>query len=287
MGRGAWIKNQNPPEYPFVSTYESELWLVNPADPDSKRVNLQALASRISSNNEYYRTMLVDLLTAQTGGNHAAVHWTLGLLLLAGWCFALARRRAATEFYILFYICIILLWPSQQGKRFLLPILPLAFYYCLVPLQWIAEKWEHRTKNAPLAAWLAVGVLCIFSVAANARLNIPFAREQHADPYHPPEVRSYLDALEWVRANTPPDAVLVTDRSPLAYAVTGRRAYTAPWVDDQRRVLQFMDWRGVDIVIANDFGYAKQYLRPVIEAHPHRFREIHRTENDAIYAMHE
>jgi hypothetical protein len=38
-------------------------------------------------------------------------------------------------------------------------------------------------------------------------------------------------------------------------------------------------------VIANQFGFSKQFLWPAIEAHPHLFREAYRTGEDVVFVF--
>ena len=274
MGYSAWAVRRMPLDLRSGSSYEREFIRVDPNNPDAVNAQLAELGRRVNKNFTYYRVMLTDLLTAKSVENTKG-RWALSVWCLAGWLIVLVRRRSAAAYYTFLYLGVLLLWPTQQGKRFLVPLLPMFFYYALEPLRLMWKK--------PVVLWLLLGALVIASLFANARLIIPFVRAEHGTPYHDPETAEFIQALDWVREHTPPDAVLITDRSPMAYALTGRRAFTFPWVPDQAEVLDFMQRRGATHVIANPIGFAPQYLLPVIRAHPDRFREIQRFGENVVY----
>jgi 4-amino-4-deoxy-L-arabinose transferase-like glycosyltransferase len=293
MGRNALVSRGLPTELREALSYEDEFRALDPSDPHSARARWGDIVARVSSNVPHYRGLLANLLSGRRVQD-ARIASGLALLWLAGWAIALARRRSVVEFYTLLYALVYLLWPSWQGERFLVPILPMVFYYALEPLRLAAKgagTIADRLLSPGQRRWApaAEGVLLIAAmatvVALNGKLDVYVIREQRKTPYYTGAMADYLAAFGWVKANTPADAVVITDRAPYGVFLTGRRTFTFPWVTSHSEVLASIARVGGTHAIATDFGYSQRYLNPVIAAHPELFREVHRIGASVVYEV--
>jgi hypothetical protein len=285
MARNALVTRTMPDGLRESLSYEAELAAVNPDDPQSKRAGFAEIGQRVSRNAIYYEGMLSDLLTARKLKDATWRH-ALAAIWLLGWMYALVKRRSIVEFATLFYVGVYLLWPSVQGDRFLVPILPMLFYYALQPIEAVADGIRRLKRDVGLVIEAAGQVaLAAFVVWLNASLVSPMIRRERQEPYYDPATQDYMDAIAWTRDHTPSDAVIITDRAPYAVLFAGRRAFTSPWVADQQTVLDAIAANGGTHVIANDVGYSPKYLLPVIAAHPERFHEVHRIGQNVIYEV--
>ena len=87
---------------------------------------------------------------------------------------SLWTRRSATEFYLLGYVAVLLLWRAEIGMRGLLPILPLYFAFGLESFGWIVNRYEQMTRIA------CVSLLLLFVGAS-------YGNEIHKESQQPPE----------------------------------------------------------------------------------------------------
>ncbi len=308
VGRNALITDNLPPGLRESLSYESELIAVNPDNPRSVTVTQSDLMVRFGKNMAHYEKMFVDLLTARRVTNMTLVHVLIAFWLI-GWLLALVFRHSVLEYYALFYMLVYLLWPAWQGERFLIPILPMIFYYALQPLillfpgpsvkaaasedkPWftnITASWLSRLQLHGNSAYAARTILLILLTAAviilNSSLVIPFIQKERQVPYYTGFVAEYISTIEWVRDHTPQDSVIISDPSPWVYLLSGRKSFTSPWVPDHQRVLDSISHNGGTHVISNDWGYTPYFLNPVIRMNPGRFREIHRIGNNIIYEI--
>ena len=306
MGRNALVTEHLPAELREALSYERELIVTNPSDPHSSTVRWESMIARLRQNVKYYEQLHANLLTSRHAQNATVVH-VLSLLWVVGWGIACYRRRGVLEYYTFFYVWIYLLWPSLQGERFLVPILPMLFYYTLLPLfsllEWASQiqqeasgdhelqtptgRWwlrlPHFGRIAKITLWMLPYVLVTVYIQLSVAGVTDFIRQERQEPYYRGETAEYIEAIQWVRDHTPPNTVIITDRAPWAYLLSDRHSYTSPWVDDADEVLSSIERNGGTHIIANDWGYSGRYLKPVIANHPALFAEVHRIGGNVIY----
>ncbi len=282
MGRNAIARHELPPTLREALSYERELVVVNPSDPHSGTVGVGAFRNRIATNGRYYADMTARLLTSQRSTRKA-----LALVVLAGWLGAALWRRTAVEWYFAGYVVIFMMWPSPQGERFLVPVLPMLYYY-VVRVVAEAARSAARLARAPAHVRHAARTVCAvvialgFLVAARSELTQRVAIERR-EPYHEGVVADYIDALRWVGQNTSPDAVLVTNRAPYGVMWADRPTYTVPWVSDRDEILASVFANGVTHAVTNSF--TATYLGPVVDAHPELFTPIKQFGSTRVYEV--
>jgi 4-amino-4-deoxy-L-arabinose transferase-like glycosyltransferase len=282
MGRSALVSHQPPPEFRESLSYEDELLSSKPRDPQAPMARMEEVIRRVILNAAYYERLFASLLSGQVATSGFPMH-LLSCLWIVGWGIAATCRRSSLEWYTLGYLCIYLLWPSRQGERFLVPILPMVYYYPLQTVLWLFEQTKRQTVGLSVLkapAMLSIGFLVAF---LNVRQHAALAWYEGKVPYYSRKAPEYLGAIRWIRDNTPKTAVVITDRAPYVWLLTERKAYSGPWIEDNLEVLKSWTRNRVTHVITNDLRYAKLYINPVVQAYRDRFREVHRIGQSTIY----
>ena len=194
------------------------------------------------------------------------------------------------ELYSLAYFSLLLVWPSRQGERFLIPLLPIFLFFTLRALLQVAN-WariaRERSGSSPLipgpSALLALLVVAYGGLGIQGVYGV--IREERQEPYYQGDVGDYVQAILWIRDHTPADAVVMTDRAPWAYLLSGRVSFTSPWVSKPSEAIAFMEDQGVEYIIANDWGLSGPDISPVLSAYPERFLELQRFGSQVIFAV--
>jgi hypothetical protein len=144
------------------------------------------------------------------------------LLFIVGMGLAAAgfvrRVRAGVtvgEVFVAGYLATILLWPSVQGARFLIPILPLVFLYTFLGLDRLVHALGPAWRRA---AW---GVSLIAVVATYAGRYAAFDYGPMREGIARPES---VALFEYVKARAPADAVFVFVKPRALALMTGRQA---------------------------------------------------------------
>ncbi len=138
-------------------------------------------------------------------------------LALAGYWMRARRELTVYEVFPVFYVLVILVWPANQGLRFLMPLVPLLFFYALYALEHSRPLHGTATRRVATAA--------LFLALAASYVG------QYLNPGGPGETRTTgvheIEAQElfsFVREHTEADDTFIF-RKPRALALfTGRSA---------------------------------------------------------------
>ncbi|MFQ6043370.1 MAG: hypothetical protein ACE5PV_21160, partial [Candidatus Poribacteria bacterium] len=289
MVRNQLLENRLPSELREAMSYERELILVETSASYPKVAAWKDLASRVESNLDYYEGLMTNIISGGRVKSRTGVI-IISLILLCGYLACAIPKPTIIKFYIFFYVWIYLLWPSRQGERFLVPIIPFLFLYFLYFPKLIFDLIGRALKNiATIERKISIISSSIVAIVAcgffflNLSSAIDVIASEHRTPYYQGGTADYINAILWVKENTPPDSVISTDRAPWAHLLSGRKAFTFPWVPDTQEVIDSIHKNGVTHVIAVPWGYSKSYLMPAIAAYPDKFTEIHRVGDSVIY----
>lgn len=144
------------------------------------------------------------------------------------------KRDLPVHAYSLATLGLFILWPERQGLRFIYPVLPFLFLFALEGMNLARERlptrWQMGADRGIAAFW---GILLLLSLgtsfsmawsnlAANRAINGPF------DEY------SY-DLYEFLREETPPNAVIVFVRPRALRLFTDRDSFMTTRCEDLLR----------------------------------------------------
>ncbi|MCK4533304.1 tetratricopeptide repeat protein [bacterium] len=147
----------------------------------------------------------------------------------------LIKKRSLMEIYILCYLGIIMVFPFcfyiNAGKRYLVSLLPFILYYFFRGISFV-EKWRLKIKEKTLRTesdrkgilyfcnfWVIAGVILLlgnlvpifWSVKGNISYLADYevSSEKEKRNYQSFWLNDYFTMAEWIKKNTPPDAVLM------------------------------------------------------------------------------
>lgn len=224
---------------PGGSSYLDQL-NITPAGVADNAISLtKALANFVD--NGYSQVGQVVLFTLVTG-----------LAALGGWR-RLRNGLNVWDVALGFYGLVTLLWPEAYwGRRFLIPILPLYFYYTLVGARLLAERWP-RLKSA---AALVVALIALAYVARYTQADFGPIRSGIADP-------ETVALFDYIQANTPVEAVFIFQK-PRALALFTHRT-ASPYAAEASDEALWQYARSIEadyVVVARDFSDDQAVLAP-------------------------
>jgi hypothetical protein len=229
--------------------------------------------------------------------NPAALVFLLGVLGAIGSGFArsLVTRATLTDCYVLAYGALLLLWPFDEGQRFLFPIQPFLILYGIEGLRAIGGAVASRgpwRQAAPRLMRVGGGMLFVAMVAMGVLPSIEFARRAMGETPAVPTNAPTLAAVDWIRVNTRPDEVIMVDEAAILHRLTERRTYRFPLLTDPERIAELLDATGTDyVLVLREQGPA--YFRPGTEARfetararaPDRFIPVYDYSDGVIYQV--
>lgn len=261
--------------------YVAQFWYVNPYRPGLGRIGVSDLAVRIWENARNYLLVHLPILVfGQARVVEAACGVVIGGLAFLGWLPRI-RRPGVAELFAPLYIGLILVWPAVwSGERFLLPALPLVLFYAAAAVAGGVRR--ARRLPAALVGAVAVAAVVVLGVPAQlygARLGAACAAAYRAgDPYPclSGDWRDFFNLAGWMRERLPEDAVVLSRKPRLFYALSGRQSRIYPLSPDPDGFFAAAEDAGARYVILDHLDIqSRRYLVPILRTRPHAFCVLH------------
>ena len=276
-----------PPELREALSYERELVVQTAADPNAPLINWNGLVERIADNEKYYEQLLSNIVlgTSTEPGTRSRI---ITLILLAGYLYCLIRHRSVLEYYTFFYMLTYILWTSKQGERFLVPIIPILFYYLFQLLTLIVRGITHigplQARRKIIEAVMVLILTAVF-IQWNWASDVRIIKREREEPYYTGYTATILDLARWLKDNTAPDTIIVSDAPSHVYLFSDRKTYSFTWVKNPDEVFESISRIGANCVVSLSGGRSDIYLKPALEAYAPNFEEIHRQNEYVIYRV--
>ena len=203
-------------------------------------------------------------------------------LALLGVC-----RRYRRDFLLLIYtaihMAILVLYPFNQGVRFILPVMPIYLYFAVVGAMEARALLADRLslpKRIPNPAVLIFLPLAIY-LAANVSVRWAALAGKPGVVLEGPYQAASLDMFECVRGATPETAIIVFWKPRVLTFYTGRRAIVSVAPEE------ILDGRSDYLLIhkANSSLRINERLRAAVAAYPDRFAPVHRNSDFRLYRI--
>ena len=176
---GAWkllSRARTVEHYPgeLMNLYGQQFWLKDPHRPGLGPASLLDVVLRIPDNLKLRATQIAEL---GTNVPWISPSWTspvvvaVTVILAAGLLRELRQRFPLLAYYALFYLGILLVWPFDEGTRFLLPLFPVVVILGMSGLA--SLRGTLRRYRAGSATCLAVAALVELSALVAERVTHP------------------------------------------------------------------------------------------------------------------
>ncbi len=261
--------------------YVDQFWMVNPYRPELGTIGPVDLIERVWANNFAYLTVhLPILLFGRSGGFFTLLGILVGIAALVGWGLRV-RRPSLVELYFPLYIGLLYAWPAVwAGDRFLLPALPILLGYAAYALV------AGVRKIGPAAGHWALGAVTVLVLALGLPAQIDAARLGQACtvayrtgvryPCLPEPWSDFFAIAEWASSNVPDDAVVLSRKPRLFYALSGRRGRIYPPSPEPAALVQEAMSAGAQYIVL-DYLTAQAFrnLIPALTGRPDAFCVVH------------
>jgi hypothetical protein len=189
-------------------------------------------------------------------------------------CFGFFRRMkkpGPAEWFPVVYLPMVLLWPTPQGARFLMPLLPLFLFWAFVGLGLIRGKIFRRAAFGFLLASAALTYSFKYGTLNFGPIPGGIADEKR------------LDCYAFVRTATPESGVFICDEPRILALLTKRKA-SCYFVPDSDAVF----WNYASRIKA---GFLVQgpdnprFIRDIIDRHKSGLTPVYDREGFAVYQI--
>lgn len=258
--------------------YVSEFWQVNPYAPELGRIGPAGLLERMAANG--YRYMfhhLPILLIGSEGRLPAALGLLVSVLAVLGWTLRI-RRPGVSDLFLPLYVGLLFVWPEVwSGERFLLPALPviLACAADMVGRGARLLRSPAAARSAGPAVALALVLLATPALVAGARRGMTCTTAYRMGVRYPclaEPWRDFFHLAEWSRAGLSEDAVLLSRKPRLFYALSGLRGRIYPKSRDPAEFFALATEAGARYVVLDHLDQLSlRYLSSILIQRPQAF----------------
>jgi len=292
----------------WENPYMLGLFLRNSYDPEMGYVTAKEMLARISANTGkisglILQMTLVPLPNAVPVFLRGLVSKLLIAFMVLGWVKLLFSPLRLIGVYAFFSFGIISMWQTQWvSERFIIPIIPFLYLFVLTGLHTGMALFDPgQTRDfkiflrrfvclrlsepltIPVRRFIAAIVVLIvlpnlFYTYANRATNTTWG----------PDWRNYYSCANWIRLNTPPDAIVACRSPTLFYVVAKRRALAYEFSHDVDKIIDMMQKEGVTHVVFDNFAWTQttaRYLVPALNSHPDRFRAVYGIKDPDTFIM--
>lgn len=248
------------------------------------------------------------------------VCYLTGTMILIGFVQSLRRQLRLIHAYAISYAVLILAWPFEP-YRFLIPWTPFLIYWGLGGVATMCDLFAKRFVPANPKRWTLAGVVGVSALvmALFVMEDARIAGSSTAD-FHlregPVDWTQYDELVQWIRTNTPPDAIIASAQPAGIFLATGRLGHYF-WPDHDTYRLSYGPDRSYRTLYAapaaSEWEFARREIRErladvyrengithyvehrgvntlagavgeQVRAMPERFREVHLT-SDGVYTV--
>lgn len=302
-----WSAEHAPPPgmRDYMQSYTTQIVKSDPHQIDSPNITLVELPGRtvrMLRTRAVAATRTVLNLPVYLSGYNPV---TLAFLLVVGvgYIVSLSRERTVLDWYLLCYGGLLLLYPFDEGTRYLFPVQSFLALYAIDGVG-ILRRYGRRAGDARggivaatagnerlLGAGMGVlvaGVLAAggYGIWQQARQNL------HPDPSQFVNART-VEVAAWVRQNTRPGDVIMNDQFAILHRLTGRRTVRFPLFTDPAVITDRLVGDSVDFVVVlkeRPFEYynpsTARRFETVLALHPGLFTPVYVFDQGTVYAVH-
>ena len=195
---------------------------------------------------------------------------------LLGFLYCLIKRKRMIDFYVLFYLIILAVFPccDYSKIRYLVPLFPFMLYYFLA-----APFWPKASNLFFKGIILILLIYNLVPIGKLIKTNLCYAvnyihlSEIERKDYYPTWFFRYFTATEWIKENTSKDAVIMEHNPAAFYLFSNRKTV---WFDQEpfwlykrsfTKIKTTIETKNVDYVVTIEENQKKiiQYLNTQCE----------------------
>lgn len=250
------------------NVYGNQFWYLEVYQPELGRASFIDLLARIPANAKVYSEVMLPLLFRGQQGP-LALGALLLLLAIAGWAMRL-RRFGLSEFVFPLYGAMLFLVPVPwAGERYTLPIIPLTLVYAAEAVLWGVRRFA--VSLALPVGVIAASLFMVMALPAIAERTSAagMCRSAHStgEPYGclPPEWQDYLSIADWAKTSLPKNAVVISRKPGLFFALSDRRGIDIPKTNRPEEFFRLArEAKARYIVLDRTDGLTSFYSVPVV-----------------------
>jgi hypothetical protein len=145
------------------------------------------------------------------------------ILVFKGLRCQIKAGRSTIIVWFFLYLGLVVIWVFTP-LRYLLPLAPLIAYFFVVGATTIGRTWQSTGLRRCIPVLFTLACLC--TVIAGQMESLRLSSRSHIVPWgqDADSWPAFLRSVEWIRHNSPPDAIVASGFDPVVHQLIGRRS---------------------------------------------------------------
>ncbi|MBU4305394.1 MAG: glycosyltransferase family 39 protein [Candidatus Omnitrophica bacterium] len=218
------------------------------------------------------------------------------LSVLTGWGFlkCMKKKRTIIEWYVFFYMLVLLVWPwsNIEGTRLLIPLIPFIFYYCLHGIDGFLE-FKSLIKYKKILFNLFVFLLLFINISNLAGHIIAVSQEK----YNNTAAKDFIKLSSWLKNNTSPEAVLLAYPSalPALYMWSERKGVLIESMDmpektrdillNKEKILNIIRTNGINYIVVFNLQFNSDEMKTAVSLIADKVSIVYNNKGNIIYEV--
>lgn len=195
------------------------------------------------------------------------------------------RKIGIHEIFFGAYLTIIILWPGNQGTRFLIPLIPLYIFYFFYFVNFLNRKFSNRNifgKAISLALLIGLGSIG-FSYAH------VYYKRGFKPIYHGVHRTSSIEMFNFIKNNTTMSDVIIFRKPRVLGLITSRSSACYHFSENEQELWNYFTDIGATYLIEEKIfgGDFSSYFRSFIKKHEDRLMRVFSNSDFNIYKIKE
>ncbi len=211
-------------------------------------------------------------------------------LILSGLITGFNKKNLLFIIYFVFFFGLCLIWPSVwSSDRFLLPLLPLIFFFFFILIDWIKKKVGIKGDllfYITSSIFITSAIINLIpSSLKNLQMLSGYIQGNRYSGYTADYIRFY-ETAEYARKHTPQNAKFLVRKPELFYLASERKAFCYPFINDENKILESIN--KADYIVVDAFywtGTTRRYLIPVIMKEPDKYLVFYKSSPPETYIL--
>jgi hypothetical protein len=199
-------------------------------------------------------------------------------LAIVGFLARVIRGITFFEIFLVIYVGVVIVWPSFERLRLLIPVIPLYIFYALLGIK---ESCSQEKK-----------IERVFLIVIMAGIFVSYAAKYTKMDYSPIREGIYkkesCELFNYIKENTGERDVFIFEKPRVLALFTGRRASAYHRPKDDKDLWNYLYEINAGYVIVNEvFHSDEEFLGRLVERHKDRFREVYSNLDFKVYKIRE
>ncbi|MBN1130349.1 MAG: hypothetical protein JXA71_15260 [Chitinispirillaceae bacterium] len=276
-------------------SYADALFSKNLYDPELGLVTVTDLVSRVGQNvSLLFFSLLPRSLLGIPLTRTMAITASFLLLIPAfiGWIRNFRLPTRFVSFYVFFYLGMISFQQTQWvGERFLIPLIPFLALFLFLGLETIMDRIVpsfSKPVQSSKSLRMKGGVLWFAAIGITVINFSGHLQSIKMNTGLPGDWKNFYSCADWIRLNTPSDAIVVNRKPELFYLRAQRKGFVYPFSHDVEKVIAGLQQGNARYCVLDNFSWTNtsaRYLFPAILSHPERFKVVYSLRNPDTYIL--